>query len=128
MEDVVDFPFSKQGKADGEGRDNFLHLKGSVVLVVQLFRRSMRFDIAPVEHDQVPYLIHRRLDSFRVSAATHSFLHRFVFSARFLMACMHPVCVQCTRRVEGYCHGWVGCHRVESVVRVERGHAITRCD
>jgi len=37
MEDVVDVPFARQGEADGEGRDNFLYLKGSMVLVVQLF-------------------------------------------------------------------------------------------
>ena len=124
----MDLPFSRQGEADGEGQDNFLHLKGSVILVVQLDRRLAGFDVAHVEHDQVPYLIHRRLGSFGVRVATHSLLHRFEFLARFRVDCVHPVRVQCARRVEGSCRGWVGCHRVESVVRVERGHAITRRD
>jgi len=128
MEDVVDFPFARQGVTDGEGRDNLLHLKGFVVLVVQLFRRSARFDVAPIEHEQVPYLIHRRLDSFRVRIAAHSLLCCFEFPARFLIDCVHPVFIQRARRVEGSCRSWVGGYRVESVVYVERRNAIARRD
>jgi len=57
MKDVVDLPFSRQGEADSEGRDNFLHLKVTMILVVQLSRRSARSDVAPVEHNQVPDLL-----------------------------------------------------------------------
>jgi len=82
----------------------------------------------PLPVVQVPHLIHGRLGSFGVYVVAHSFLCRFEFPARFLVDCVHPVRVQCARQVEVSCRGWVGCHWVESVVRVERGHAIARRD
>ena len=74
MEDVVDLPFPGQCKSNCQGRDDFFHLEGAMILVVQLPGGSTRLDVAPVEHYQVPDLILRGLGALGIRVAAHSFV------------------------------------------------------
>jgi len=74
MEDVVDLPFPGEGESDSKGRDDSFHLKGAMVLVVQLPRGSARFDVASVEHHQVSDLVLQDLSALGVRVVTHSFV------------------------------------------------------
>jgi len=77
MEDIVDHPFPRQGEPNSKGQDNLFYLEGTMILVVQLLEGSARFDIASVEHHQVPNLVLRGLDSLGVRITAYLFVSRF---------------------------------------------------
>jgi len=124
MEDVLNLPFSGQRESNCEGQDDFFHLEGAMVLVVQLLGGSTRLDVTSIEHYQVPDLVLPGLGSLGIHVAVHSFVHRFQpFSGRPVYR-MHPVGIELAGGVQGSRGGWVGGHGIESVVGVERGHPI----
>ena len=99
-----------------------------MILVVQLPGGSAYFDVAPVEHHQVPDLVLGRLDSLGVCVAAHSFVRWFQPFRERLVHRMHPVGVELAGWVQGPRGGWVGGHLVEAVVGVERRHSIAHRD
>ena len=128
MEDVVDFPFPGQREADGQGRNDFLDLEGAMILVVQLPRGAARFDVAPVEHYQVSYLVSRGFLSCRIGVSAHSLLCIFQSLPGLVVHGVHPVSLDLARWVDGFhCQGVHG-RRGEAIVSVKRGHTITRGD
>jgi hypothetical protein len=74
MEDVVDFPFPRQGEFDGERRNNLLDLEEAMIFVVQLPRWSAGFDVPAVEHNEVADLVHGCLPTIGVYVPAHSLL------------------------------------------------------
>ena len=128
MKDVVDLPFPGQCESDCEGRDDFFHLEGAMILVVQLSGGSARLDIASVEHHQVPDLVFRGFGALGVRVAAHSFVcHLQSFGGRLVYR-VHPVGVELAGGVQGSRGGWVGRHGMESVVSVKRRHPIAHGD
>ena len=101
LEEVVNLPLPGKCESDGEGRDDLFHLEGAMIFVVQLFRWSTRFDVASVEHDQVPYLIFGGPGSLGVHVATYPLVCYFLSLCGFLVDSLHPVCVKFAGRVEG---------------------------
>jgi len=77
VENIVDFPFSRQHEPDSKWGNDRLNLDGTMILVVQFLRRLARFNVASVEHNQVSYLIYQGFFSGRISISPHSFLRRF---------------------------------------------------
>ena len=77
MENVVDLPFPGQCEADSQWGNDFLDLKGSMVLVVQFVRGAVRFDVASAEHHQVSYLVGRRFFPPGISVPAHPLLYLF---------------------------------------------------
>jgi len=128
MEDIVDPPLPEKCELNGKGRDDSFHLEGTMIFVVQLLRWSARFDIVPVEQDQVPYLVGGGLSPPLINVAMHSFLHCLQSFSGLLVYCMHPVGVKLTRRIEGSVGGSVGGDGMEFVVGVEWGHSNSHCD
>jgi len=124
VEDVVDLPFPEQHEVDRQGGNDFLNLAGAMILVVQLLRRAARFDVAPIEHYQVSYLVSWRFLSYRVVILAHSLLCIFQPPLGLVVHSVHPVSVDLAHWVEGFCRcGVHGC-RVEAVVSIKRGHTI----
>jgi len=91
MEDIVDLPFPGQCETDGQGGDNFLDLKGTMVLVVQFLREAACFDVALVEHYKVSYLVRRGFFSRRVGVSAHSLLRVFQPFSGLVVYGVHPV-------------------------------------
>jgi len=94
MKDVVYLPFPVQRESDCQGRDDHLHLEGAMILVVQLLRGSAHFDVAPVEHHQVPDLVFRGLGAMGIRVAAHSFVCRFQPFGGRLVYRVHPVGIE----------------------------------
>ena len=74
MKDIVNFPLPGKGETNGKGRDDFLHLEGTMILVIQLSGWLARFDVAPVEYYQVSDLILQGLGALGVRVAAHAFM------------------------------------------------------
>ena len=101
VEDIVNLPFLGKRESDGEGQDDLFHLEGAMIFVVQLFRWSTCFDVASVEHDQVPYLIFGGLGSLGVRVATYPLVRCLLLLCGFLVDSMYQVRVKFADRVEG---------------------------
>jgi len=124
MQDVVNLPFPGQCKSNYKGQDDFFHLEGAMILVVQLLGGSARLDVAPVEYHQVSDLGFRWLSTLGIRVAANLFVCRFqLFGGPFVFR-VHPVGVELAGGVQGSWGGWVGGHGTESVVSVERRHPI----
>jgi len=124
MEDVVNFPLLGKCESNGEGGDDLFHLEGAMILVVQLPGGSARFDVAPVEHYQVPDLVLRGLGMLGVRVAAHSFVRCFQSFGGCLVYCVHPVGVGLADWVQGSQGSQVRGHRMEAVVGKERRHLL----
>jgi len=125
MKDVVNLPFPGQCKSNCKGRDDFFHLEGAMILVVQLPGGSARLDVMPIEHHQFSDLVFRGLGALGIHLAAHSFVCHFQPFAGRLLYRVHPVGVEFAGGVQGSRSGRVGGHRMESVVSVERRHPIS---
>jgi len=126
VKDIVDFPFPGQCEADGQWGDDFFDLKGTMVLVLQLLRGAACFDVAPVEHYQVSYLVSRGFLPRRVGVSLHSLLCVFQSFPGFVVYGVHPVGIDLACQVQGFrCRGVHG-HWVAAVVGVKRRHTIVR--
>ena len=126
MEDIVDLPFPGQRETDSQGGDNFLDPEGTMILVVQLLRRPARFDVAPIEHYQVSYLVCRGFLPGRIRVLTYSFLCIFQPLPGLVVHGVHPVGVTLACWVEGFRSRGVHGFWVEAIVSVEQGHTIPR--
>jgi len=102
VEDVVDLPFPGQHEADGYWGDDFLDLEGTVILVVQFLRVAARFDVAPIEHHQVSYLVCRGFLSRWVGLSAHSLLCVFQPFPGFVVHGVHPVGIDLARWVQRF--------------------------
>ena len=124
MKEVVNLLFLRQRKSNCEGRDDLFHLEGAMILVIQLPGGAARLDVAPVEHYQVSDLVFRGLGALGVRVAVHSFVCRYQSFGGCLVYRIHLVGVNLADGVQGSQGGWVGGHRMESVVSVEQRHPI----
>ena len=128
MKNVVYFPFARKRESYRECGNNFLDLKGTVIFVIQLLRGSARFDVAPAEHYQVPYLECWGFLPCWVRISPHSFLCFFQPFSGFVVHGVHPMGVYFAGRVERLRQRRVHGHRVKAVVSVEWGHTVSCCD
>jgi len=119
MEDIVNLPLPGKGEPNSEGRDDFLHLEGTIVLVVRLPEWPARFDVAPIENYQVPDLILRGLGALGVHVATHAFVRCLQSFGGLLVYRVHLVSVECAGGVQGSFGGRVGGHGVKTVVGLD---------
>jgi len=108
-------------------RDNFLHLEGTMIFVVQLLRWLACFNVVPTKHDQVSYLVHWRFLSCRICVLAHVFPGHFQTFSGFIVYHAYPVQVDCAGWVEGFALHWIHGYGVESVVGIERGHTVGCC-
>jgi len=98
----MDLPSPGQRELDTQGGDDFLDLEGTMILVVQFLRGVVRFDVAPVEHYQVSYLIWLGFLSRRVGVSAHSLLCIFQPFPGFVMHSVHPVGIDLARWVQRF--------------------------
>jgi len=98
----MDLSFSGKRETDGQWGDDFLDLEGTMILVIQLLRGVARFDVAPIEHHQVSYLVCRGFLSRRIGVPAHSLLFIFQPFPGLFVHGLHPG----SGRRFG-CPGWV---------------------
>ena len=120
MEDIVDLPFSWECKADGERREEFFDLEGTMIFVVHLSRRATRLGVSSVKHNQLPNLVCGGLLSTGVGIPAHSLLCRLESFSGVIVHNVHPVCIDLAGGVENIDRHGVRGVGVESVVGIER--------
>jgi len=128
MENIVYFPFAGERESYREWGDDFLDLEGTMILAIQLFQGSARFDVASAEHHQVPYLECWGFLPRWVCISPHSFLCLFQPFSGFVVYGVHPMGIYFAGWVERLCRRRVHGHWVKAVVGIEWGHPVSCCD
>jgi len=103
VEDVMDLLFAGKREAHREGRDDFLNLESTMILVVQLLRGMACFDVSAAKHHQDSYLVRWGVFPGWVGVPAYSFLRFFQSFPGLAMYGVHPMRVDLAGWVEGFC-------------------------